>query len=136
MAVFRGVEFMPSIVAYPVFGAFMIVAGILGIFAGKLKKTGPIVAFMVMSIIVSVFAVYAFISCFLFGLGFIVVLSGDTSGRVLIAVMFLFVVAYLVEVIVSIWSAVICCRAVCCGRRETPGAILAYHQVKQTETND
>ena len=38
-----------------------------------------IVAFMVMSIVVAVFAVYAFIACFLFGLGFIVVLSRDTS---------------------------------------------------------
>ncbi|KAI0218385.1 hypothetical protein LSAT2_029898 [Lamellibrachia satsuma] len=126
LATFGSRGAMAGIVAHLIFGIITIAAGSLGIAAGKFKTIGPIVGFMVMSIIASIFAVYAFFAFAIAAAVITVAVAGLQYAGVVTAVVYIFVIVYLLESIASIWSAAICCNVACCGRRQTTGVIVGY----------
>ncbi|KAI0243129.1 hypothetical protein LSAT2_008386 [Lamellibrachia satsuma] len=104
-------------------GVLVISAGACGIGAGKYKTNPPIVGFMVLSIFASIVAIIAF---FVWTVAIQNVHDDyhDTGYvGVATAMAYIFIFAYLIESIVSIWSAVICFNVACCGHRQATVAV-------------
>lgn len=130
-------------------GSLFLLAGGLGICAAQKKiNRCLIVAFMVLSILASVFA------------GILIIISsvntvvvpnhmgyycgnydsvGETTdltemfrvrcnkyGRGIMVLCSLLAIVALAELIVSVWSSIVCCSAVCCGRSYNPVVVYTY----------
>lgn len=100
-------------------GIQFIAAGALGIAAGQVKNACQIIAFMVLSILAAVCAVLQTIGH--------AAVPPDHEDR---AVVYILGIVFLIESIASIWSAVICCRTVCCGRQRNQRVTAGF----QTQT--
>jgi len=89
-------------------GIIIVLTGLFGVVAGKKRQSKClIIAFMVMSIINT-----ALISIIVIFVSFDV--TWDMHGDAGVAMSVLLIICGLVEFLVAIVSAVICCRAVCC----------------------
>ncbi|KAK2173658.1 hypothetical protein NP493_859g01059 [Ridgeia piscesae] len=78
---------------------------------------------MVLAIIAAVFAVPFFIAYATYAV--------EADSEYVEDMAYILMMLFLVESVASIWSAAICCRSVCCGRRQTTGsAIPVIYQVQ------
>ncbi|KAI0213149.1 hypothetical protein LSAT2_001856 [Lamellibrachia satsuma] len=120
---------------YYIGGAFYMLPGIFGIAAGVSKTKCPIVAFMVLSIFASIFGVLSFIG-WVARVKWIEDWKSAYGTTTLInkvaAVIYTLVVVFAIESIASIWSYIICCRAVCCGASDSSTVVVsqAYPQTQ------
>ncbi|KAI0236193.1 hypothetical protein LSAT2_013211 [Lamellibrachia satsuma] len=87
-----------------------------------------IIGFMVMSVISSVFAVLFFFGSIYWNIVIVSRANYIDNISTVEAFVYSFVTLFFAETVVSIWSAAICCHAVCCGRRER-GAVIRQDYV-------
>lgn len=105
-------------------GLLFMVSGGMGVAAGKKKTKCKIIAFMVLCII----SASATAVLFIFGvLG--AILDGSYCYRYydcspVLAMNCLLALLAITEAIVSIWAAVLCCKATCCGARPAYQAVM------------
>merc|ERR1719229_238292 len=99
-------------------GIFFLIAGILGVVAGRKSTTCNISAFLVLSIIASLFAATQFIFSVI---NTILVFHADLTLTLVFLVLAL---TALTEGVVAIVCSALCCGACCCGAGPRSGQVL------------
>ncbi|KAI0207190.1 hypothetical protein LSAT2_008209 [Lamellibrachia satsuma] len=105
-------------------GLFFILTGTFGVMAARQKTSCTIISFMVLSVLASSVFVLPLLVLSTIGLSTNGNYHRDRNTGMTVALLILLLILSLFETIIAIWSAVLGCKTVCCGRRSQSGIVM------------